>query len=141
MPKLDGIYKKGNKYYGAKWYQGKTYTTSLFSSATEASEARQILIRKLNKGVDLNKKKITIQDFTSRYLKNYIYGKRLDPITVKSIENRIKNGIFPLIGNKKLSSLTPEDIQDVQNKLYRKYSEGYALQLPFSSYGDWFSHS
>jgi hypothetical protein len=129
MPKHDGVYKKGNKYYGAKWYKGKTYTTALFSTATEASEARQVLIRKLTKGVDLNKKNITIQDFTSRYLQNYIHGKRLDPITIKSIENRIKNGIFPLIGNKKLSSLTPEDIQDVQNKLYSKYSEGYAHQI------------
>jgi integrase len=63
------------------------------------------------------------------YIDHYIKGKKLDPVTVKTIVNRIKNGLIPILGKKRLSSLKPEFIQSLQNQLYSKYSEGYAHQV------------
>jgi hypothetical protein len=63
MPKHTGIYRKGNKYYGAKWYNGKTYVTSLYPTADETTQAREELIKNLKKGITPDRKGITVKDF------------------------------------------------------------------------------
>jgi len=40
MPKHPGVYKKGKKWYGAKWWKGKTYVTRLCNTAEEAAYLR-----------------------------------------------------------------------------------------------------
>ncbi len=122
MPKYKGVYPKGKKFYGAKWYQGKTYTTKLYDTAGEAAEALEELTKNLKGGLKYDKKNITVRDFVALYLKSYILPKKnLQKLTLKSIEIKLRNGIIPYIGDKKLQKLTPLDLQALQNKLLARY--------------------
>ncbi len=122
MPKYKGVYPKGKKFYGAKWYQGKTYTTKLYDTAGEAAEALEELTKNLKGGLKYDKKNITVRDFVALYLKSYILPKKnLQKLTLKSIEIKLRSGIIPYIGDKKLQKLTPLDLQALQNKLLAKY--------------------
>jgi hypothetical protein len=117
VPKIVGIYKRGNKYYGAKWYRGKTYTTTVYDTSEEASEALQVLIRKLQKGVNLTHKSLTVSGFIKVYLDKYIRNKpNMQGITIKTIESR-------------LSVIEETFVQDLQNRLYAKYAQSYAFQV------------
>ena len=78
MPKYPGIFKKqtkkGPRYYGSKWYKGKTYSTKICSTAEEAAKARAVLIKQLSKGV-IDNKNLTVTDFLKVYLTDYIIPK------------------------------------------------------------------
>ena len=127
MPTYTGVYRKGKKWYGAKWYKGKTYVTKLCITAEEASYFRGKLIKRFEKGLDVDKSKITVERFISIYLEKYLYKKtNLQDITLKETERHFRNSIIPIIGNKKLRNLTPEDLQDLQNSLLAKYKPSSA---------------
>ena len=53
MPKYPGVFakqlKSGVRYYGAKWYNGKTHVTPLCDTAGEAADARRKLGEALHK--------------------------------------------------------------------------------------------
>lgn len=122
MPKYKGVYSKGKKFYGAKWYQGKTYTTKVCDTAGEAAEALEELTKNLKGGLKYDKKNITVLDFIILYLKSYIIPKKnLQKITLRNIERRLRNGIIPHLGKRKLLSLTPIDLQKLQNILLSRY--------------------
>jgi integrase len=127
MPTHKGVYRKGKKFYGAKWYQRKTYVTKLFDTAAEAAEAREELIRILNKGVQPDKKNVTITDFIKLFLKKYLLPKQnVQRISINAFERNMRNSIIPFIGNMKLKGLTPEIMQDLQNKLLAKHASSSA---------------
>ena len=127
MPKYPGVHtktlKSGTvKYYGSKWWEGRTYNTSLHPTASEAWESLQELIKELRLGKRFDKRSITVQQFIELYLEHYIKPKNIDPSTKKSISSRLRNAIIPYIGKRRLQSLRPEDMQQFQNQLLGDYS-------------------
>ena len=130
MPKQTGIYKKkmkhGFKYYGAKWWKGKTYVTSLYPTSQEAAEAREQLIKELKKGFRIDKRKITVKEFLKLYFRKYLIPKYnngdIEKSSLKTMESFIRNGIIPRIGDERLQKLNTEMMQDLQNDLRRHYS-------------------
>jgi len=128
MPKYRGVYQKqtksGIKFYGAKWHKGKTYTTSLYPTAKEASDALNEVIQNLEKGLQYDKKHITVEEFIRIFFEKYLSHKPgVQKITQYGMMSHMKNGIIPLIGKKKLQSLDPETMQELQNKLLQKYAK------------------
>lgn len=128
MPKYPSIYKKqlksGIKYYGAKWHKGKTYTTKLYSKAVDAAGALEELNNQLKKDVLPEKKHITVRDFTNLYFQKYLSKKPgIQHITLKNIRSGLIS-IIKIIGKLKLSDLTPEVLQDLQNKMLEHYDNG-----------------
>jgi integrase len=127
MPKHPGVSRKGKKWYGSKWWKGKSYNTRLCDTAEEAAYLREKLIKRLQKGLDIDKSKTTVKDFVSVYLEKYLYKKpKLQEITISQIERNLKNCIIPAIGDKKLRDLTPEDMQDLQNIILSRYQPSSA---------------
>lgn len=128
MPKLKGIYQRGIGFYGAKWYKGKTYTTRIYLTAQEASDALDELIGNLQRGLQHNKKNITVAEFIDIFIEKYLLQKpRIQKLTIEHIRNRLKKGIIPFVGKKKLQALTPEILQELQNRLFLKYAESTAI--------------
>jgi integrase len=128
MPKLKSIYQRGKGFYGAKWYKGKTYTTRIYPTAQEASDALDELVQDLQKGLQHNKKNITVAEFIDIFIEKYLLQKpRIQKITIDSLKTKLQKGIVPFIGKKRLQSLTPESLQDLQNKLFLKYAESTAI--------------
>jgi integrase len=127
MPKYPGVHPKKLKsgavqFYGSKWWEDKAYSTSLYPTAREAWEALQKLIKELQLGKHFDKKSITVQQFVELYLEYYIKPKTLDPFTKKLIESRLHTAIVPCIGKRRLQSLRPVDMQQLQNHLLGIYS-------------------
>jgi integrase len=128
MPKLKGIYQRGKGFYGTKWYKGKTYTTRIYPTAQEASDALAELVDNLQKGLQHNKKNITVAEFIDIFIKKYLIQKpRIQKIIIINLKSRLYKGIVPFIGKKKLQSLTPEILQELQNRLFLKYAESMAI--------------
>jgi integrase len=128
MPKLKSIYQRGKGFYGAKWYKGKTYTTRIYPTAQEACDALDELVHDLQKGLQHNKKNITVAEFIDIFVEKYLLQKpRIQKITIDSFIYRLKKGIIPFVGKKKLQSLTPENLQELQNRLFLKYAESTAI--------------
>jgi integrase len=139
MPKYPGVHRKnlksGNmKYYGAKWYKrsgetkGKSYTTALYSTAAEAADARDGMIQQLKKGMYLDKKKVTVEQFLTRYCEKYLIPKvkegDLEESSYYTIENYLRNGIAKRIGSHRLQQLEqdPEEINELKLSLLKHYT-------------------
>ncbi len=134
MPKHIGVFKKrtkkGIRYYGAKWYQGKTHVTRVYGTAEEAAQARRELIKQLSKGV-ISDKNLTVTDFLKIYLEDFIIPRTkakdgTRESSAKTIESILRNTIVPYVGSKKLQSLSVKDVDDLQNELRIKYKSSYA---------------
>jgi len=129
MPRLKGIYQRGKGFYGAKWYRGKTYTTRIYPTAQEASDALDELVRDLQKGLRYNKKNITVAGFIDIFIEKYLLQKpRIQRITVNNITYKLRI-VASFIGRKKLQALTPETLQELQNRLFMKYAESSAVSI------------
>ena len=131
MPKYPGVYKKvypsgKTVYYGAKWYKGKTYTTAVYPTAGEASEALQELIRRLKRNVTPGKGKITVSQFVKLYLEKYISTRNVDNVTKYKHESSLRNQVIPLLGRLRLKDIDGEVVQDYQNALLAKYKPSTA---------------
>lgn len=130
MPKYPGVYfkkiKSGNKYFGSKWYRGRTYNTHLYPTAREAYEALQQLIRELESGIRKDKRNLTVEQFIKIYVEDYINPKQIQPISKRIIAGRLKSSIIPLLGSCRLQSLTPKDMQHLRNELLKMYSTNTA---------------
>jgi hypothetical protein len=125
MPTYTGVYKKGKKWYGAKWWKGKTYVTKLCKTAEEAAHLREKLIKRLRKGFNVEKSNITVANFIELYLENYITKRpNVHKMTIDSIKSGFKTSNVPIIGHLKLKDLNPEIMQKLQNKLLEKYAPG-----------------
>jgi len=131
MPKYPGVSKKvypsGRAvYYGAKWHKGKTYTTAVYPTATEASEALQELIRRLKRNVTPGKGKITVSHFVKLYLLKYISTRNVDNVTKYKHESSLRNQVIPALGHLRLKDIDGEVVQDYQNALLAKYKPSTA---------------
>ena len=127
MPKYPGIYSKKlkstTKYFGSKWYAGRTYNTSLYTTAREAYEALQQLVRELEAGIRKDKRSITVGEFILLYQKDYLDPKQITDQSKSLFISSLKNAIIPLIGDRRLQSLTPVDMQRLQNELLVRYKD------------------
>ena len=131
MPKYPGVYKKvypsGRAvYYGAKWHKGKTYTTSVYPTANEASVALRDLVKRLNRNVTPSKGKITVSQFVKLYLEKYISTRNVDNVTKYKHESSLRNQVIPLLGCLRLRDIDGEAVQDYQNALLAKYKPSTA---------------
>jgi integrase len=131
MPKVPGITKKvypsGKvRYYGAKRWKGKTYTTPVFPSAAEAAEALRELTHSLTSGVKIDKGKMTFEEYSRIFLEKYIKPKKIDFITKNRIESQIRNGLLPYLKDYKLRDIDGEIAQDLHNILNSRYTSGSA---------------
>ncbi len=71
MPKLKGIYRWGKGFYGAKWDKGKTYTTRIYPTAQETSDAFAVLVDNLQKGLQHNEENITVAELIDIFIEKY----------------------------------------------------------------------
>jgi integrase len=137
MPKHKGIFRKGDKWYGAKWWKGKTHVTRLCSSTEEAVRALEDLVRDLRRSVPPNKEKITLKDFSILYFRDYVLPRAgtaegLKRMSLKVTESRIRTRILSTLGDRKLRDLGTKDLDDLASSLIKRYSANYTRSILIS---------
>jgi hypothetical protein len=137
MPKYKGIFRKGDKWYGAKWWKDKTHVTRLCSSKEAATRALEDLVRDLRRSVPPNKDKITLKEFSILYFKDFVLPRAgtaegLKRMSLKVTESRIRTRILSVLGDKKLRDLCTKDLDDLASSLIKHYSASYTRNILLS---------
>ncbi len=126
MPKLPtGIYKKklknGNRYEARIDFKGKKYTVpgGLFKTLKEAKEARTTFYKELINGY-IEPSKITLKEFIETvYFPDFGNIKLKYNTRIKKI-SKLKNYIYPTVGDIRLKRFSDNDISRFQRRLLSK---------------------
>jgi len=104
-------------------------TRSGFASEKEARIACAQVIADFERGEVVNPSNETLKSFLLDYLEN-VFSKEVAPNTYQSRRAFAEHHIIPIIGHKKMSKLTPMDIQRLYNQLAEEgYSPGHIANI------------
>lgn len=112
MPKRLGIRKKRNRWYYRIQIKGRRIEKGSFRTAKEAHLARLDYLKKHNRKIS-PQYNFTVKEICIKYLNEHdkIYHKH--PTVIKN-EGICRNHIIPVLGNRKINDLTPNDIRQFQ---------------------------
>ncbi len=124
MPKYKGVYKCKNKkgrytYYSYVDYKLRRYhVPGGFDTAEQARDARTKYEKELIENDLKYKKDITVQQFAEIYLEEYKNIWRKSTLIGK--ESIVRQHIVMVLGDKKISEITPFDVQKIRSRLYSR---------------------
>lgn len=95
----------------------KFITRSGFKSKTQAKEAGKEAMKQYENCGYIPDNNKSLSDFLDAWIES-LYATDLKPSTIKSYEKIIKNNIKPKLGNRYLTSITNQDIQELITGLY-----------------------
>lgn len=109
MPKYQGVYKKGNRYYPVVYIDGKQKWLQGFSTAKQAAEHRAEILKKHREGLPVDVPDITL----SRFIQEWLETSNASAKTKIRYEQLLRLHIEPHLGHKKLALITPLEIQKI----------------------------
>lgn len=100
----------GRDIYGKKLIETTTYTPDPSLTPKKRQKAVEEFARQfeadIKNGIAMDGRKITLKEFTDRWLKEYA-SQKLQPGTVEKYKAELEDKILPVIGHLKLSELRP----------------------------------
>ena len=123
--------KNGETAYSFKFYLGKKNGVSQYAVRKGFSTKAQARAALLQLQVDLdneeeNKKDITVREVAEMWLKEY--ADTVQDSTYIKTTGLIKNHIYPVLGNQKITSITPLQMQEQVNQWSKKLVYGRKLK-------------
>jgi len=142
--KMDGsiqerINAKGKKVYDVMFRAANPKTGKRkqklkrgFKKRSDAQKYLNEVLGQIENNGYIDAKKITLRELLEEWLKKYVEGK-LAENTVKGYKVNINKPINPNIGWIPLQKLTPRDIENLYNELYRDYDDDTSTGLSATS--------
>jgi len=90
-----------------KWYSG-------YDTKVEAEKALTEVLSKLNKGIYVDSKNLTVEEYLNLWISEYAET-NVKPKTYRSYKDTVEKYLIPNLGRKKLEKLTPVEIQSYLN--------------------------
>jgi integrase len=117
MPKLPrGMVKKRGRYYLRERRGGREQWIALGADHSEAKDRYKRL-----KGLGLRgDRRITVEQFSKRWLREYVPVKRKSYQASQLAEQRMRDHVLPVLGRKLLVEVTPADIRGLCHALEAK---------------------